>query len=103
MEIDDSSRSVAEEMEASSRVAGLLLEGITKIDQGSDPAGMDTGIPAGFFQHHPQIILVGQVTWVIAHPAQLHGLPLHRLPGHMPDFGKDQPGEGRAKEAEVVH
>ena len=37
VEIDGSSRSVAEEMEASSRVAGLLLEGITKIDQGSDP------------------------------------------------------------------
>ena len=37
VEIDDSTRSVAEEMEASSRVAGLLLEGITKIDQGSDP------------------------------------------------------------------
>jgi two-component system, NarL family, sensor histidine kinase UhpB len=38
VEIDGSSRSVAEEMEASSRVAGFLLEGITKIDQGSDPA-----------------------------------------------------------------
>jgi two-component system sensor histidine kinase UhpB len=37
VEIDGSNRSVAEEMEASSRVAGFLLEGITKIDQGSDP------------------------------------------------------------------
>ncbi len=37
VEIDDSSRSVAEEMEASSRVAGVLLDGITKLDRGSDP------------------------------------------------------------------
>lgn len=40
--IEASSRSVAEEMEASSRVAGLLLEGITKTDQGSDPAWLRT-------------------------------------------------------------
>src|SRR5438552_4261027 len=38
VEIDDSSRSVAEEMEASSRVAGVLLDGITKLARGSDPA-----------------------------------------------------------------
>ena len=38
VEMDDSSRSVAEEMEASSRVAGQILEGITKVDQGAEPA-----------------------------------------------------------------
>jgi two-component system sensor histidine kinase UhpB len=38
VEIEAASRSVAEEMEASSRVAGHLLQGITKIDQGGDPA-----------------------------------------------------------------
>jgi two-component system sensor histidine kinase UhpB len=38
VEIDAASRSVAEEMEASSRVTGLLLDGITKIDEGADPA-----------------------------------------------------------------
>jgi two-component system sensor histidine kinase UhpB len=38
VEIDDSRRSVAEEMEASSRIAIQLLEGIARIDQGADPA-----------------------------------------------------------------
>ena len=38
VEIEAASRSVAEEMEASSRITGLLLDGITKIDQGADPA-----------------------------------------------------------------
>ena len=38
VEIDDSSRSVAEEMEASSRITHQLLDRITRIDQGADPA-----------------------------------------------------------------
>jgi two-component system sensor histidine kinase UhpB len=38
VEIDDSSRSVAEEMEASSRITQQLLERIIRIDQGADPA-----------------------------------------------------------------
>src|SRR5215472_15815815 len=38
VEIDAASRSMAEEMEAASRVTGLLLDWITKIDQGADPA-----------------------------------------------------------------
>jgi two-component system sensor histidine kinase UhpB len=38
VEIEASRRSVAEEMEASSRVAGLLLDGIAGTAQGSDPA-----------------------------------------------------------------
>jgi two-component system sensor histidine kinase UhpB len=42
VEIDASRRSVAEEMEASSRVARLLLDGIAKTDQGSDPAWLAT-------------------------------------------------------------
>jgi two-component system, NarL family, sensor histidine kinase UhpB len=40
VEIEAASRSVAEEMEASSRVAGHLLQGITRFDQGADPAWM---------------------------------------------------------------
>ena len=38
VEIEASRRSVAEEMEASSRVAGLLLDGIARTDQGNDPS-----------------------------------------------------------------
>jgi two-component system, NarL family, sensor histidine kinase UhpB len=38
VEADDSRRSVAEEMEASSRITHQLLDRITRIDQGTDPA-----------------------------------------------------------------
>ena len=81
VEIDDSSRSVAEEMEASSRVAGVLLDGITKLDRGSDPTWL------GAFLMRLGRVRANEIELVAS-----DGATLYRSPPPTYKSGRDAPG-----------
>ena len=81
-------------------------------DERADPHRVNEAVPGGLLQYEPQIVVRPDREIVVAHPAELHGLPLQGLDDQVIDFVKDahrrrrsEPLAGLAKKAhgERVH
>src|SRR5262249_5779260 len=67
---------------AAETVEPIEVEIASRRDQRADATGMDEAVPARLLQDHPQVVVVGDVAAVVAHPAKLHRLALERLLHH---------------------
>ena len=81
-------------------------------DERADPHRVNEAVPGRLLQHEPQVVVRPDREIVVAHPAELHGLPLQGLDDHVIDFVEDaqrrhrsEPLAGLAEEAhgERVH
>jgi len=55
-------------------------------DECADPHGVNEAVPSGLLEHETQIVIRPDREIVVAHPAELHGLPLQGLDEQVVDF-----------------
>src|SRR6266508_1180235 len=92
----DLERGAVEESQAYERIE---RQAPPRADQAADAERIDRAEPARLLQHHPEVVLIGQIGAVVALPAELERLAFGALPGHTLGLLEDAQ---RGREAEPV-
>lgn len=75
---------------------------VARADERTHPARVDGGVPAGFFEHHVQVVGISERPRVVAPPTDLDGLTFDGLATHAFGFFQHQHSEAGAQRRPIV-